>query len=85
MTVTTLNQAHVAGGARLGVAHRCVSRAWRSGRAVPAHRGWRTSGFAAFAANGSLPNANIPAADSVLVAMYTTTKRPARHLGTRKT
>jgi hypothetical protein len=80
----TLFQAPVAGRARLGVARACVSRSWRSACVVPAHREWLTSGHAALAPNGYLTNATIPAADSVLVAMFTT-KRPARHLGTRKT
>ena len=81
MTETMLHQAHVAGQARLDVACPGVSRSWRSARVAS---GLRRCGNA-LPTNGYLPNATIPAAAPAFMAWTMTTKRPTRHLGTRKT
>jgi hypothetical protein len=83
MTETMLNQAHVAGQARLHVACPGVARSWRSAHVASDFR----RGGSAFVlpTNGYLPNANIPAAAPALMATTMTTKRRTRHLRTRTT
>ena len=83
MTETMLNQAHVAGQARLGVALPGVSRSWRSAHVAPDLR--RCGRALVLPTDGYLPNANIPAAVPAFMAMATATKGRTRHLGTRTT
>jgi hypothetical protein len=83
MMLTTLPQAHVADRARLGVAVRSAS--WRPVPVAPAILDCRTSDFASHAIGGYAGNATLPAANSVFMAMTSTTKRPTRHLATRTT
>ena len=74
MTMTTLNQAHVAGQARLRVARPAAAHAWRSAR----------PSFAGIGYADTNPACDM-AANSVFMATTTTTKRPARHLTVRTT